>query len=841
LDLLLLATIPAFIFGVARARSPTDDAARELSLARRQELLLCVYLTVKGILQMLELTARYDMCIELTQHGATYTCTVGAFGSVLASMAILHLIIKPLLRSLAVIDGTLIAATMLVTTIFSNSVALTDILAAAALLIAAALVFTCDSYVRESAERQNFVEHATLLKASLQTVRLSEQTRAVVAASMPKELVALGAGVPTEHHSDYASVGICDIADFANWSCGLLIENVVASLHDLMLLIDLSATLNDVVNVLSYGDSCVVCAGLVTCCDDHADRVRSFGEWILEHSAPLPFHVRFGMSSGELMGGLVGESSMRYVVAGPAFSTVRASIFDACNDDNRSTPVDAAHELQMPLPAARYVVTHDKSASMVAAAPDFSNFWLSFSEPEAQRGLLMAEARNFDASKRLLSAIPVAVFAMYLFVLLVELAREDDHRNPYPLLSLLGTAIALALTLAVAAMRRFGGTTAVPLEPGAPFTLPLDFTMYFVAFAVGAVASELSGSTFVNGIRLLILLGCPNLFSTLPWIAQLCVVLLSVVAPTIVSDVVSPRGKLVGVSTTGLVFALIKYHGKRVACQHYAAEAAAQLAVDRTCDETARYEKLLAGLLPPHAVVLAGIVRESSAEARGRHVRRQWRGLSVLQVQLCVDGLHDVAVLAAAWSSVAGAVRSMASALLETVETSGDSFLIAGPFYHDADDEVRVDAAREVLRLLANLKNATVPHCLFTAVATAGSAYGALIGLWGLTFRFFGPVVRESNAVLAAAPIATAAPLAFATAGFRQQHANFGVPARPPRRVGERRTFAMSLAVATESMYRDTHAAVSGTTPDFGAAANWRIRGVGVARVSAVRFSDAAL
>jgi hypothetical protein len=219
----------------------------------------------------------------------------------------------------------------------------------------------------------------------------------------------------------------------------------------------------------------------------------------------------------------------------------------------------------------------------------------------------------------------------------------------------------------------------------------------------------------------------------------------------------------------------------------------------------------------------------------GTHVRRQWRGLSILQLQLAVGNLRDVSVLAAVWRGVSSAVAAVDGALLQTMETSGDGFLIAGPFDETASDALQTEAAHGVLRLLATLRNVTAPHCPFTAVATAGSAYGALIGYWGLTFRFFGPAVRESNAILAAAPSVPDVPQAFASAGFRQQHDNFGVAARPPQHVPSGGSLAMSLTVASESAHHDTHAALSSDTAVFGAANNWRIRAVGVARVSTIK------
>jgi hypothetical protein len=818
------ATIPLFVIGIACARSKkTDNAARQLVLALRQERFLVLHISVRCVVLIAEFTVRYRECVEDDSHGQP--CYMGAIGSTNFFIALLHLIAKPNLRILAGLDGMFVVVAMVSMALFSGNTSAIDYVVSAALLVTAAFVFMCDSYVRERAERCNFVEHATMMKASLEIERLSQDTQAVLAAAMPKELLALGVAASSNHRSYDASVGVCDLADFASWSCGLLIEDVVVSLHDLMLLVDVSATLHNVVNVMSYGDSCVVCAGLLAPCDDHVHRTALFGKWLLDHADTLSFEPRVAIGSGALMGGLVGGYCKRYVVVGPALAAAKTALLDLapgsmtlCDATTGSVSdgYSASHTEGIALQNSV-----SEEAGPPPAAPTFSGLWLSFSDEAAQRGLALAEARSFSESKQLMSAIPVTVLGIFLFTLLVELAHDDPSRlNRQPALSFSGTAVALALTAAVALGRRLW--RALPL--------PLDVSAYIAAFLIGSVASELSGSALVNAMRLLILLGCPNLFPRLPWLAQLGVILATISVPAVVSSLLGDRSKLPLVIVSQIVIVIMKYHFKRLACQHYVAEAAAQQAVDAARDQTERYDGLLAGLLPPHAVPLANEVKAASSPERcGNHIRRQWLGLSVLQVQLSVSQLHTVLAVASAWSDVANAVIEMPSKLLETVETSGDSFLVAGPFAN-LDDAARVETAGDVLALLATLKRVIARRCAFTAVATAGSAFGAMIGFWGLTFRFYGAAIRESNAILAAAPATTDTPLAFATAGFRQQHANFGVAPHPSSDA------AMSVALTTESTSGDTHCAVSASTMEFGRAANWRIRGVGVSRVSSIKM-----
>jgi hypothetical protein len=750
-------------------------------------------------------------------------------GSIPAVLGILHILMKPRLPIVLGVGSCYAAAAVVVTAIFTDTAAV-DHVVVCGVLAAATAVFTIDSYVRERAERKSFLQHATLIKATLEIERLSEGTRTVVGAALPKELIALELSAPTNHRSDDASIAVCDIADFANWSCGLLIKDVVESLHELMLLVDVSATLNDVVNVMSYGDSCAACAGLVSSCDNHLERVSSFGTCVLESSTAHQFRVRVSVCSGELIGGIAGDACKRYIVAGRAFTAAKAAlpgVAPSAMSVAAALPAAAAatnHVSVVPVASDAVVAADTLSlGSAQSATLRFSWWWLSFGDGDTQDQFLAFESRHFRASKHLMAAIPVILFTTVLFAMVADFFGGQGRYTRSPELAMVGLAVCVLLASLVAALRR----------AWLAFPFGLDAALYAVAIAVCTAALGPPGETYgaVTALTLIVLIGLPDLFPRLPWLAQWVLITVCISGVVIA---LGERQRVDVLFSTSVFVGVVRYYIKRLACLHFVAEASAALAADAAREQTGRYDELLAGLLPPHAVKAAGHVTAAAIEDGGHVFSRQWAGMSVLQLQLSVAGVRDMSVFAAAWRSVATSVAAVPGALLQLLETSGDGFLIAGPFDMDATDELRVDSARGVLRLLAALSEVTAPFCPFTAAATAGSAYSALMGYSGLSFRFFGPAVRESNAILAAAPVATAVPLAFASAGFRQQHDNFGVAARSPRRGRRASSFAMSLATLSESTH-DTHAAVSAESAAFGAATNWRIRGVGVARVSTIK------
>jgi hypothetical protein len=582
-----------------------------------------------------------------------------------------------------------------------------------------------------------------------------------------------------------------------------------------------------------------VCAGLLSERSDHAARVDSFGRWLLRVPKDAStFATRVAASSGELFGGLLGDTSQRYAVGGPAFNAARralpsvaAGTMVTCAGDEIAPAGSVTPESrQLAETVSQEQLTEVKTAA-TAAAPELSPIFLSFDDDGDSEGMAQFVAAQSELTRRSTAAIPVAVFVAYLAAVLLELAADDSRRHhPHPL-PLAGLAAAVLLSAAVLCLR----VAAVAVPPAA------DAALVALGLLAGSAASAaLTRCVAVENFKLMMLLGFPELFPQLPWLAQAALQFVAILLPALYDPLyVHPRAITTWLLITA-VFVVVRYHTRRARCQHYVAFLAAHRALVAAADKAEAYAALLAGVLPPHAVAVAG----SSAGAlhagdRGwrEHVRIAWDGLSVLQLVLRVGDACGMEQLADVWRYAAGTVADVGGGLLEGMESSGDGLLVAGPFDGRGDDGTRSGAAVRAVLLARALRVVVAPYCSFTAVATTGSAYGALVGMAGMTFRLFGPAVRESNALLAAAPL-TEEPAAFVTEGFRRQHANFGMDLAfddVEREVGDA---ALSRAIRGAAE-RDADPFQTGAaTEDFGAAATWRMRGVGVARVSHLRLTD---
>jgi hypothetical protein len=343
-----------------------------------------------------------------------------------------------------------------------------------------------------------------------------------------------------------------------------------------------------------------------------------------------------------------------------------------------------------------------------------------------------------------------------------------------------------------------------------------------------------------------IALGAPTLFGRLSWLGQAATQGVCALAPAFAVEILVARhhhagtpGRWVLLFDMIVIFLWTRYYSVRVACQQYVGGLDAAAAVQASANGAAACDAMLRGLLPAHVPISAVLGGARSAGTHRRaamdHVRRSWDGLSMLQVQ-CGGYRHDhTAVLAALWAEVAPAIERVGGGLLQMVEAAGDVFLVAGPFNTSPTDAMQRLAATNSVALMRALRTLLEEHCAFTAVATAGSAFGALLGSSGLTFRLFGAAVRESNALLAAAP-AAAGPAAFAAESFRRQHANFGVSARPAKNAAAGMSAALLLSRTHRAAADTAIYDVMAETGDFRAALRWRMSGVGVVIVSSVKL-----
>jgi hypothetical protein len=263
--------------------------------------------------------------------------------------------------------------------------------------------------------------------------------------------------------------------------------------------------------------------------------------------------------------------------------------------------------------------------------------------------------------------------------------------------------------------------------------------------------------------------------------------------------------------------------------------AARAVAVEKARAELQR--AMLAGVLPPHAVPFAELTGDGE-----RKYTRSWDGLSVLQVRMHTAAqtaatAFDFSPVAAAWRDIAATVNCVGEGMLEMVQATGDAFLVAGPFVEGATDEHKHAAAQCTVRLLCELHALLQGKCTFTAVATAGSAYGALLGASLLTFRLFGAAVRESNALLAEVPRPIGLPrdIALAAESFRRQEGNYGVA--PP----SGRFFGMSYGLgpgASAAQIFDATISAPRSVGTYGARSQWRVKGLGATAVSLINLTS---
>jgi hypothetical protein len=377
-------------------------------------------------------------------------------------------------------------------------------------------------------------------------------------------------------------------------------------------------------------------------------------------------------------------------------------------------------------------------------------------------------------------------------------------------------------------------------------TLPnVDYAQRFVGQLIGIVALFFSNSPWAAPHLYVGAYGATTMFARLPWLAQLTLQLLCLAVPTIAFAHLGTFPMLDAWPITALVIVVIvvyvRYTWSRAMCEQFSAALLAQSAVLATLGKAEHQHALLAGVLPAHAIAIA---KGRIAAGVEQGYVREFHGLSVLQVVTRGDGAVDVAAVLATVNS---------GNLLEMVQTMGDTYLIAGPFKNGVDDVTMHSTAICAVQLLMAL----CPQCDadgmgFTAFATAGPAFAALLGAANMNFRLFGAAVRENVALLAAspqsdAPAGTPGCVAFCTEGFRRQHANYA-PVSTKRFDAEP---GMSIALggrsavfgASDARPRSpASATASSASPSrhsddvFSEPSLWRVRGVGVASVRAVRL-----
>jgi hypothetical protein len=711
--------------------------------------------------------------------------------------------------------------------------------------LVALAVLTHEVWVTEKLSRQHFLHALELVRAEARIGDLMTATKIILQAALPPELLNLETMtlVETDRQSNRASVAICEIYDFAQWSTGLLVTSVVVVLHGLLEHFEMAGDDHGVVWAMSYGDSYVVCVGLLAECIDHEARAAAWATEACNVSASVwaqGVMLHGSVCIGPLQGKLSGHQSLRFVLGGAAFDSAVAALPAAPpgavvrGDAANSGEIDGAFTSNAAQSASSFAQrthpTHSSAPPAAKARPHtggYSVVTLLFANEETQRSMVAFLADAEEGAARFTAVTPIAVLGSLLAMLLLELGTPRRTTHPVPYVGLVaGIAIC---GLAVVARRN---ATVYAKAPN------LDYALRLVGLAVGIGSLFLTRGIWAAPHLYVGIYGATSMFTRLPWMAQLALQSAVLVIPTILYttlgffNVVSTWTAVVAVLVVIVVFA--RYTWTRAMCDQYAAALLAQEAVTAAIIRSEHHDALLAGLLPPHAIAIAKGRIEAGVE---QGYVNKWTDLSVLQV--ATRGAVDVPAVLAAVNS---------DGLLEVVQTMGDTYLIAGPFKIGAGDRSKHAAAQCVVKLLRALRErCDASNSGFSAVATAGSAYGALLGPGGLIFRLFGAAVRENIALFAAAPqLGTcsggAACVAFCTDGFCRQHANFvRVATRFDADQGMSVALGGQSAVlttfgASDSAMRSATMQVAAdiAASTFSVPVLWRVRGVGVASVQTV-------
>jgi class 3 adenylate cyclase len=900
LAVIALATmVLQIVFVACRAPATVDE---EAAVARRQERISVVGYSVIIVLVMstYPLTA-VESCAA--SNGDPQECRYSKQGAS-AMMPFVTMALAPRfsylapMNALAVITGTASAA------VFGFFPILVDHVIDALVALGFMATFCLAGWAIEARQREHLRSIVWAQRSDALIAREAADTRAVLAAVLPSPLLRDGAKLNAAHYRR-ASVVITDIYDFAQWSTGYLEVDVVMVLHVLIAGYDAAVDGDErVERAMSYGDCYVVCAGLLEAEPEHGIIARQFAAQLRSVAAATSassvrsFAVRCAVCSGELVGGAVGKHALRYVVAGPAFDAAKL-LLEGCAPGDVAVAADsfASAVANAPEPGAsngreRAVVdAHDIEGGEVGVADvdhieaiavgdepsprnddgravafahdgaaDGTNYalsalWLTFADAAVQRR--MERAAVAGVATALARAVIISAITL---TVLIELAlsspRRHHTRQPVGFALL---CVSLAVSWAHVALLKVSPDTWGKRGRA-------NVAVAFVAQASFGASLALIDCYFAEpssfGVIALAALRCVDGVS---WLVQTALFLAATFPPAWYWDLyvnkffAAPTVFTTFVAAPMLVI-IYRYFVARAACQQFAAQDVAQASLLRAADTEELLDRLLTGLMPAH-VPHGARYQERAVGVQQPAYSVFWRGMSILQLHVAfLDHSRGFRVIADAWSAAAGSIGKVCAAL-ELVQSTGDSFLIAGPFLPGLNDDAAVAAARGAVDTLRAIADALMPlKCHVTAVATAGNAYGSLVGAALLTYRLFGAAVRENDAIMAAAPrAAPSSPLRpfdaraqqgtqhpnvffLASNSFVQQERNFVVP----HAVSVVADGGMSTVVAphasvaawqAESFASPTEAAASverAHRVTFAAPKPWRVRGLGVSNVSTV-------
>jgi class 3 adenylate cyclase len=810
----------------------------------------------------------YPMCDERRPAAG---CRDGIEFGLAPMMVIVVVLLAPRFYLTAAVVGMIavsFVATVYVMQWFASPVDYAHVVITYAAYSAAYIAFVAGV---EANARRHFRRFVRAAAARQRLADADAMCRALLRSALPPEMLEGGAALRS-HRSGDAAVCVADIHGFAEWSTQHLPADVVSILHALLTTFDrLVPEHPGVVRAMTYGDSFVTCAGLLTAVEDPAAALVEFAEDQLDTgrrlSALLPHAIalRASVACGALVGGAVGDTATHFVVVGPALDAALAALPLLGPNCMQCTTIDAASPMstetseQVGLAAA---ATDADSGGTEVAEPSlgFSRLWLAFDDAEVQRSVDSANARQ-DAESRLVALVLLFVSGGYLLILLVEQAQADPWRHhAADTLSWVLLPVAVAASAALVALRLASAHVQLPSAA--------DNGLAAVAIAAVSAAACFGECQFVRPRLAWISISIMPHFRRLPWISQVALMSVLWFVPWGYYRTSHPNlahtGRIeiyASIALIPVIWVAVAYFNARNKCVQHVAAFVADSAARAAEAKLRESDALLDGVLPAYCVpYVAPRAGATAAGADREKLLQPNRAVSALLCALHPAGgaRSQFASVAAVWHGLPALVAAVTGKLMQIVEATGDQCLIAGPFVERAsrltqveDDERRQATAVRAVELLRALSAFLRDKCCtFTAVAAAGSSTGALLGASLLSYRLMGPAIREGRALLAAAPRPlTPASIAFASDGFVRQRRNF-VP-RPVADGAAPATAALAMSAAGGSWFDKAsgkpssgnvdsdHASTALPEDDgavFAAQQTWRVRGVGVTMVRLIKL-----
>lgn len=729
------------------------------------------------------------------------------------------------------------------------------------------------SYMRNAAQRKVAAHKDSM--GAITRVALPEHLSWYARTAVSMDALRTAAGQATED----AFVCAIEVVNSSAWSMTAVPSAVIDTVSTLHETFDVGLGMFDVRKAGTFADTYFAECGLLARDRGSLQAIRGFTSWAVYRGNALggesqpQYTVRAAIAGGKLMGGVVGDASLRYVVSGPALADAlfalrtaprSQSIVDTVQHASTALRNESFHH-DAPQAEARASSLPPLVRSATPSADDDLEHRLSTTDcigRYTDPGVTPLFARFVEQEETLYGPYPTAAYLLVAAVFLAACAADRGARAGSAWRPLDGASFAAAPFALVYPIAR------LVLLVRSKRVVPLlaDVTLCGVAMLALLAALVLTPqrlSLFTNEVMPVcaMMLGfCGAMVRRTHWITQVGLSV-ALVGPTWLA------GRLLGFDDAPVIrlwrvpavvillvafwFTTMSQKRRFVTCCLGEATMAHEVGALRT------QRQVLERLVPQPLVAetLAHLQRHAApqqSEGGGHRLRYGVHDMACIAIRLSRAPGHDGdgsdgaestgtgsgrstpslsqvgAPVPGRWCrgqhsietlrDVAAVVEHHAAGRFGIVYLVADRILIAGPFRQESSAALG-DTVRAMVTALRDLhKTLARRGVLMHAACDVDTAYGALVGNAHRTYDLFGPAVRTAGFILRASP-PLGANNAFATESF------------------------VRMCYFDERAFVHLNRAIEPTDPneptilkDFSPVMRWRSRDAGVLRVRSLRL-----